>query len=182
MKKRMIAIVAVLPFLFNGCLDPKPPNGDKPNWDVIGPKIQARVKYVAMFAFTMDQVQPYKAQVCTTADQIVDFLKTYDDPEASLGAVRAAVMSLVNQIEDINVRNAVMIFVDMVLTESFNYAWEHYSNWIELDEVKTVIIIARAVGNGIKDACDLTMSVTAMSNQEGHYMSSIFTIPHKIRE
>ncbi len=175
---KRLALVLVLPFLFSGCsLNNGPDDGQKPDWDAMAPKIQARVKYVAAFAFTMDQVKPFKTQICTTTDQIIDLLNTYDDQEASFDAVRLAVMNLVANIPEENLRNAVTVFIDMVLTEAFNYAWEHYSDLISLNQVQTVVLIARAVGQGIQDACNLMMSINIMSDDGGNYVYNVFTVP-----
>lgn len=168
MKKRL-AILLVLPMVFGGGCSLN--NGPKQDWDAMGPKIQRRVKYVAAFAFSMDQVKPYKAQVCETTDQIIELLNNYNNQEASFDAVRVAVMDLVDQIDNEGVRNAVMIFADIILTESFNYAWKHYSDWVKQDQVRTAIVVARAVSRGLRDACNLVASsASAMPND-------IFTVP-----
>lgn len=128
------------------------------DWKKMAPVIQARVKYVAAFAFTMDSVKPHKTGICAFADQLGDFLDSYDDQDANFEKLQAAVMAFLIQIEDPAVRNAATIIVDMVLTEAFNYAWQHYEGFIEQDPAQVALIIAKAVSGGLRDACGLNLS------------------------
>jgi len=163
--------------ILGGCslINPSPGDGQKPDWDRLAPTIQSRVRYVAAFAFTMKQVQPHKDQICATAQQISDMLANYADKDASFETVRTAVMNMVNQIEDPGLRQAATVFVDMVLTEAFNYAWQHYEDFINRDEVQASVLVARAVGDGLREACEMVVSMMS-SDQEG-YAYNAFTVP-----
>lgn len=157
---RLMISLALLPLL--GCSLMNPPNGggQKPpsEWQDMAPVIQSRVKYVAMFAFSIDSVKPHKAQVCQSAQDIANWLDDYDDKDASFEALRAVVFSATRQIEDPNVRNAVTIVMDIVLTEAFNYGWEHYDGFMDRDEAQSAVIIAGAVAGGIREACEMMVN------------------------
>ena len=146
----------------------------KPDWDTLAPKIQSRVRYVAAFAFTMDQVRPHKEQICETAERISNMLDEYDDRDASFEKVRAAVMKLISEIPDPGLREAATVFADMVLTEAFNYAWEHYEDMINQDAVQTAVLVARAIGNGLREACEMTVGSMGLRSS---YAKEVFTVP-----
>lgn len=155
--------IGLLMLLIPGCSLMIPPDdGQKPDLDQMAPLIQARTRYVAAFAFSMDAVKPHKQAVCDAAIQISEFLATYDDKDASFENLQMAILAYIQQIENPNVRNAVTIVIDMVLTEAFNYAWQHYEDFINQDQTRAAIIVASAVADGLTEACALTMgSATA---------------------
>lgn len=173
MRKLLISCL-MLP-LITGCslLNSSPGDGQKPDWNKLATTIQNRTRYVAAFAFTMTQVQPHKDKICETAAKISSMLESYDDRDASFEAVRSAVMNIVGQIADPNLRQVATIFVDMVLTEAFNYTWQYYEDMINRDEVRTSVLVAGAVGAGLREACEMVIS---MMSTEGRY-ASIFTVP-----
>ena len=143
-----------------GCsLNNGPGNGDNQRPpEEMAEVLRTRVKYVAAFAFGMDAVKPHKVAVCDFADQLGTFLDTYDDKDASFVKLQEAVNQLVANITNPAVRDAVAIMVDMVLTESFNYAWKHYEGLINQDQTKMALIIAGAVADGLRDACGMNIS------------------------
>lgn len=120
--------------------------------------LRTRVKYVAAFAFQMEAVKPHKTAVCDFAEQLGTFLDTYDDKDANFVKLQAAVNQFISQIENPAVRDAVTIMVDMILTEAFNYAWQHYEDFINQDQTAMALIIADAVANGLRDACGMSFS------------------------
>ena len=159
MKSKISALVCFTTLILtSGCsLMNTGPGGERPPEDMAR-LIQSRVKYVAAIAFTMDQVKPHKEAVCQFADQLGAFLDTYDDRDASFVKLQAAVNQFISQIENPAVRDAVAIIADMVLTEAFNYAWQHYEDFINQDQTAMVLIIAGAVADGLRDACDMNLS------------------------
>jgi len=175
---RILISCLIIPILA-GCalMNTSPGDGQKPDWDKLAPTIQSRTKYVAAFAFTMKQVQPHKNQICDIAANISNMLDNYDDKDASFETVRAAVMNIVSQIENPALRNGSAILVDMVLTEAFNYAWKHYENMINLDKVRTSVLVAQSVGAGLREACQ--MFVSTMNTNQDQYVQNIFTVPRK---
>ena len=173
MKTYLISL-CLLPML--GCSLMNPPgDGQKPDWDKMAPIIQSRVKYVAMFAFSIDSVKPYAPQVCQAAEDIIHWLETYDNKDATLENVRKGIFEIIANIKDPNVRNAVKIVVEIALTEAFNYAWKYYEEFINQDEAKSAIIIARAIAGGIGEACESTVG------SFGPYITlaplNVFTVP-----
>ncbi len=110
-------------------------------------------------SFTMDAVKPHKEAVCQFAEQLGTFLDTYDDRDASFVKLQAAVTAFINQIENPALRDAVTIMADMVLTEAFNYAWQHYKDFINRDQTTMSLIIADAVADGLRDACSMNLSI-----------------------
>lgn len=161
MKSKISALVCFTTLILaSGCslINTGPGNGgDRPSEDMTR-LIQSRVKYVAAFAFTMDQVKPHKEAVCQFADQLGAFLDTYNDRDASFVELQAAVNQFISQIENPAVRDAVAIMADMVLTEAFNYAWQHYEDFINQDQAAMALIIADAVADGLHDACGMNFS------------------------
>ncbi len=180
--KRLLISCLMVPFLTGCSLFNNGPGGQPPmNWEELAPKIQSRVKLISAFAFTMTQIKPHQAKICQTAAQISTMLNNYDDQDASFDTVRTAVMKIVNNISDPNIRNAVAAFTDVVLTEAFNYAWEHYENMINQDKVKATIMIARAIGDGLQEACDMSVSSMGMRSSMAQapigYHLDTFTVP-----
>lgn len=178
MKTKVSALVLCLSLMgLTGCSlkdggwgnGPSSPN----DWERLAPTIQQRVKYVAAFAFNMDAIKPHRQSVCAFADQLSMFLNTYDDRDASFEKLQSTVNDFISQIPDPNVRNAVSIISDIALTEAFNYAWQHYEGFIEQDQARVAIIIAKAVANGLRDACGMTLSVMAIDDEAPE---DIFTV------
>lgn len=165
-------------FLLSACSTMKPSPGDGPappvDWDMLSGKIQTRVKYVAAFAFTLEIVKEHKDEVCLAADKIAELLEQYNDRDASFEAVRHAVMVGISKLNvDKGVQDAIVVLVDIALTEAFNYAWQYYDNLIDDDRVRTSITIAKAVAKGLRDACG--MSFALMEAED--YPDGIFTVP-----
>lgn len=157
-----------------GCsLMNRSPNGQKPDWDKLTPTIQSRVRYVAAFAFQMKALKTHKAQICEIATNISNMLDSYDDKDASFENVRAAVMDMISQISDPAIRDGATILVDIVLTEAFNYAWQYYEDMLNQDEIQTTILIARAIGAGLREACEMTVSLVGTQEE---YAYSSFTV------
>lgn len=157
--KRLALTLALIPVLAGCSLNNKGPGQTgPPDWDRLAPTIQSRVKYISAFAFTMDKVKPHKANICEVAKGLSEFLATYDDKDANFDRLRAAVIEYVERIQDPGARDAVLIFVDMVLTEAFNYAWQHYQGLLETDEARTVMLIANAIATGLTEACKMVTS------------------------
>ena len=151
--KAVICAVAVLPML-GGCSMLIPPDdGQRPIED-LAPEIQNRVRLAALIAFSIDSVKPHKEQICQVANDIAGFLDTYDNPDATFQHIQAAVTELINAIPDPELRESARIVVEIVLTEAFNYAWKHYSDFINRNETQTAIIIAQAIANGLREACN----------------------------
>lgn len=150
--------------------DPRPPA----DWEQMAPVIQSRVKFVAAFALGMESVKPYKADVCAFADQLGEFLDSYDDRDASFEKLMATVHTFIQQIENPNVRNAVAIIVDMAFTESFNFAWQHYEDFINQDQTKVALIISGSVADGLRDACKMVQSFGMKTQTQ-----DIFTIANR---
>lgn len=146
--------------------------GGVANWEGMAPVIQSRTRLVAAFAFSMKQIQPHKVAVCDATQKISEFLNTYDDRDASLEKLQAAVMQFLNTL-DPSIRGPVKIIVDMVLTEAFNYTWQYYEGLINQDQAKVALIIAGAVADGLQDACGMTMSTMGVHSDP---TPSIFTI------
>jgi len=153
----MKSLITVLAFslLLSGCSLFNSNIGDNqnPDWDRIGQTIQNRTEYVATFAFASEQMQPYKQQICATVKQIVDVLSVYNDEEATFARVNAEVNKIVAQIPDENLRNQMTLITHMVMTEMFDYAWNHYSDFIKKDEIRITILLAHSVSKGFDRAC-----------------------------
>lgn len=145
----------------SGCslMNVRPSNNNPRTPKEIAQTIQSRVKYVAAFAFTMDSVKPHKEAVCQFAEQLGSFLNSYDDRDASFVKLQAAVTTLINQIENPAVRDAVAIVTDMALTEAFNYAWQYYEDYINQDQTAMALLIADAVATGLRNACSINLSI-----------------------
>ena len=157
MTKTMISLCSLmlLPTL-SGCSLNNGPGTGPPDWDRMAPVIQSRVRVVAAFAFTMQKVKPHKEGICKGAEQLSDFLNNYQDEDATFDTLRKAAMDYLDvAIEDPAVRETMIIVVDMVLTESFNYAWLHYMDLVNTDQAKAAHLIASAVANGLLEACNL---------------------------
>lgn len=160
MKSKIAAIMCLIMAIPSCSLLNPEPDGQRPpaEWERMAPIIQARVKYVIGFTFSMDKVKPHKEAVCQFADQLGTFLDSYDDRDASFDKLQQAVMGFVNQIQDTAVRDAVAVMVDMALTEAFAFAYKHYEGFINQDQTKVALIIAGAVADGVQDACGMSLS------------------------
>lgn len=178
MKTKILALtlmVSLSPILGCSLMNPGPGNGGNggiSEWEKMAPIIQSRVRLVAAFAFTMEQVKPHKDAVCQATLLIGEFLNNYDDRDATFATLRAAVMQYLNTL-DPSIREPAKIIVDMVLTEAFNYAWQHYENLINLDQTKVVLIVSDAVAQGLTEACRMTL--TTMNAKPT--LNGIFTVP-----
>lgn len=175
MKIKLFALLVLLPTISGCSLMTLGPGA--PDWDRVLPTVQSRVRYVAMFAFTMDQIKPYKGEVCETTRMISEFLDTYDDQEATLEKLRAAITEYINTL-DPNVREPVQIVVDMVLTEAFNYAWQYYEELLSQDQTRVALMIADAVAKGLAEACEMTVSImeASLEAQPEPIPNDIFTV------
>jgi hypothetical protein len=172
-KLSLLALLMVIPL--TGCSGKiiGPGNGGSvDDWERMAPILQTRVKYVAAFAFSMDQVKPHKPAICNATVKIAEFLDSYDDRDATFTKLQAAVMQYLDTL-DPSIREPAKIIVDMVLTEAFNYAWKYYEGLINQDQTRVALIIADAVAGGLKDACGMT--ITAMGADP--MPNDIFTVP-----
>jgi len=143
----------------SGCRLLTPPvTGDgPPDWDRFSTVLRGRVKFVASLAFSLEKVQPYKEQTCNVAVFLSQYLENYDDPNWTFEKLEIVVNIWVDAIENVNVRKTVTVVVNIVLNEAFNYAWKHYKNLVDMDEVKSTKIVIQAVVDGLRDACYLTI-------------------------
>lgn len=164
MKTKILAMC--LTIILSGCslMNQGPGQRSPEDWKKMAPLMKSRVKYVAAFAFTMNSVKPHKAGICAFAAQLGNFLESYDDQDANFEKLQAAVMAFLIQIEDPAVRDAATIIVDMVLTEAYNYAWQHYKGFIDQDPAQVALIIAAAVADGLRDACGLNLSTMGVQD------------------
>lgn len=181
MKAKISSLALIMLIPIAGCLMKDIGPGDDSSvsdWEKITPVIQARVRYVAAFAFSMDQIKPHKTAVCQATKKIIEFLDTYVDRDTNLKKLQAAVMQYLNTL-DPSIREPVKIIVDMVLTEAFNYAWNHYEDLINQDQSLVALILADAVAQGLNEACGRTITIMGtLPNPKAKDMD-IFTIPHE---
>ena len=154
-----LLLACIMPIPLGCSLNDKPGNTNPP--EEMTQVLRKRVKYVTAFAFQLNKIKPHRAAVCQFADQLGTFLDGYDDKDASFAKLQAAVNQYVNRIQDPVIRDVVLAITDMALTEAFNYTWTHYKDLINQNETKMSLLIAGAVANGLRDACDMTSSTIA---------------------
>lgn len=156
MRNKFAIVVGLMIPLLGGCISTGGTNtpGD---WERMAPTLQSRVRYVALFAFSMEQVKPHKQQVCEATNNLANFLDSYNDKDANFTGLRAAINLFINKIEDPMTKQVMLVVVDMVLTEAYEYAWKHYADFVESDPAQVAKIIAGSVANGLKDACGLSV-------------------------
>lgn len=179
MKNRIATTIVCLTLLaLPSCslLIPNPGNGNvRVPVEEMAQTIQKRVKYIAIFAFSMDAIKRHKAEVCEFADKLSDVLNSYDDKEASFEKLQAEVDRFIDRINNSGVQSAVKTIADMVLTESFNFAWKNYEDLINSDETRVSLIIAESVANGLREACGATLSIMGVDDAP----PNIFTLAGK---
>jgi len=129
------------------------------DWKTIEPSISAATEFAARTAFQNDKIKPIVPKLCESMPAVIVVLENFEDPDATLeGIKRAALKAIMDTLPPGNVRNTASLVVDQILSITFLYAKDKYTNLIEKDEAQVAIIIARGASKGMNNACKTNIS------------------------
>ena len=163
--KKIMSLFAVL---LSVCLVAAP-GCNQPNtgWDFeqVAPIIRSSTTIFTQFAFNNPRVAPHKEEICTATGKVVEFLNTYDDPDASFDNMKAAVLEVITQLPPETLsgeaKQITLAVTEFVLDSGWLFVRDNYLDLINKDESKVVLLLAKSVADGIQAACGT--SVTTMS-------------------
>lgn len=178
MRKFGIFGLSVILFMstMNGCTWLNGNGNTNGNDNVSPPNLEDHVDDIARFtelatriAFTNEQIAANKEQVCLVVSDLTSVLANYEDPDATFDSLRvAAVASLNNALLnypqiDGNLRAMIVLGVEQILDSAFDHVKGKYSDAISNEPVRSVLIVSKAVSEGINNACLGTQSMGSFS-------------------
>lgn len=142
----LMCLFAFVPFF--GC------SQINPSVDQIAVQVERYTELAATVAFARADVQPYKESICKAAATVSAALVNYEDPAATLDSlkvvVRAAISSS-NLTED--QKRIANLVIDPIMDVTLAYVENNYMDMISKDPVKNTLLVAKAVANGLNNAC-----------------------------
>jgi len=164
--KKLISLFAVL---LSVCLVAAPgctqPGNNGWDFEQVAPVIRSSTTILTQLAFNDPRVAPHKAEICEATGKVVDFLNSYNDPDASFDNLKTAVLDVINQLPPETLSNEAkqitLAITEFVLDSGWVFVRDNYLDLINKDEAKVTILLAKSVADGIQAACGT--SVTTMS-------------------
>lgn len=160
--KVVISCLSVFLVVGSGCSQFTGGGGTwSPNdWDRISPSITAATEWAARTALQNSKVGPYVPEICSTMTDVSNVLSEFDDPNATFDKIREVALDAVrDKLGPGPVRDTAVLVVDQILNMAFLYARDKYSDFIDQDQNRTMLIVSRAVAKGVQNACaDMNLS------------------------
>lgn len=156
MRKMTVLTVVALMGMGSGCsMNNGGGGGWSPDdWSRIAPSISAATEFAARVALQSEQVKPYAHEICSTMRQVATDLENFGDVDATFDDIRnKARQAVMDHLPPGVARDVTLVVVDQVLTITFMYARDKFSDFIEKDETRTVVIVAHAAAKGVTNAC-----------------------------
>lgn len=127
------------------------------DWETAAPLIENVSTIAATIAFAQPDVAEHKAEICEAVAAVTGVLENYDDPDATFASVRQvaldAVRNLPADVLSDELKPLVITIVDTVLNTAWLYAKDSYSDLVNQDEVRMVLLVSSSVAKGINTAC-----------------------------
>ena len=140
------------------------------SWENSTPIIQNVSTIAARIAFAQPDVLPHQEQMCTISEQIVIVLDNFDDPDATFATVREVALDFIRNLpEDVlnpNAKPITITVVDSVLNTAWIFVQSNYTEFVNQNEAKAAVAVAKAVAKGIQGACVEIQSVDTFSADE----------------
>lgn len=152
MRKILIAVLSLC--FFVGCSQTSGTTGPVQNWDTISMNLETVSLIAATTAFKNQNISKYKDTICQTACNLEIVLANYNNPDLSLSMVQDLVKKEAAKIADAQVREVVTAVLQTVVQNTFDYAWQHYQNLVQNNEVKIATTIGKAITSGVTRACN----------------------------
>ena len=150
--KLLVTLLVGLMFLGSiGCSQLNTPE----DWERVTPTV-ARISEIALLtAFSRDDVQENKEEICVAVNRVADVLENIDDPTAAFDEIRRMAIAAVEE-QDLapELKKIVILVVDQVLDVTFMYVETYYNDLIQEDRVRIVVMVTRAVADGFRSACE----------------------------
>ena len=155
---RKIAMLCLLvPFLSLtvGCSQLNPPGGT--DWDRLTLVVEDVTELSARVLFASSSVQPYKDNICKGVGYVAPVLSNFEDPDATFEklqeTVAQAIMEIPSDILNDELKMLLVTVMDNVLDYVFLYVRDSYADLVNQDEARVVLLMSRAIANGLTKAC-----------------------------
>ena len=108
---------------------------------------------------------PHRENICTATGKVVEFLNSYDDPDASFDRLKTAVLGVITELPSETLageaKQTTLVITEFILDSGWLFVRDNYLDLINKNESKVVILLGKSVADGIQAACGT--SVTTMS-------------------
>lgn len=142
--------------------------GTSPTIDQVAVQVERFTELAAVVAFSRADVQPYKDTICKAASSVSAALEKYQDPTATLSALKTVVHNAINStnLTETQKRLAVLV-LDQVMDTTLVYVESNYKDLISKDPVKNTLTIAKAIANGLTKACNPVATASSVGTMRG---------------
>lgn len=144
-------------------------DGTPPNLADYSDQITRFSEFATRIAFTNSDIAANKDQVCAIVSEVAFALENYEDPNATFASLKQTATNALNralanypQIDE-NLRAVIVLGFAQVLDSVFSHVQDRYSDLVNQEPARSVLIVSKAVAIGMNNACVGTQSLGSFS-------------------
>lgn len=154
----LVGLVGVCLLVAPGCNQ----SGGGSGWDInqAAPIIRSTTALITRAAFSDPRIAPNKDEICTATATVVNFLNNYDKPDATFDQLKSEVLNAVRNLDNVSEQSKqiTLAVTEFVLDSTWLYIRDNYLDLVNNNQSQVVLVFAKAVANGIQQACGVSPS------------------------